>query len=288
VHRIRELVRVAVPAAATVLVVSRGDDELLKLAVRDAWHFPRNEDGRYAGYHPEDSAAAISHLEELRAAGAGYLLLPSTAFWWLDYYDEFSRHLERYEPVLDNEDCRIFRLVEGGGRDADKTAQVVRGRGADVPEQPLPILNELLESILPDGASVAVLTVAGKPAPSVPGGRQWHPQAPAADTAAATGELRELAERGIQFLVIPRAAFGWLRQHPALSETLRTGHRLVTRQRYVCEIYELSPAPSFFPPDGASPSPDTADGSPATASTSAPRKPSWLGKLLRRKRGDAG
>ena len=40
-HQVREAVRSAIPADATVLVVSRGDEELLKLDGRTAWHFPR-------------------------------------------------------------------------------------------------------------------------------------------------------------------------------------------------------------------------------------------------------
>ena len=72
VERIREIVDRELPSDATVLVVSSGDDELLKLgANRRGWHFPQMEDGTYAGYHPGDSAEAIAHLEALREKGAG-------------------------------------------------------------------------------------------------------------------------------------------------------------------------------------------------------------------------
>lgn len=102
------------PAHATVLVVSRGDDRLLELGSRRGWHFPRAEDGRYLGYHPHDSAAAIAHLEELRASGAEYLLFPATARWWLDHYKEFTQHLEtKYTAVPSFDDsCVIFALVD--------------------------------------------------------------------------------------------------------------------------------------------------------------------------------
>ena len=49
--------------------MSRGDDELLDLGAHHAWHFPQDEDGAYVGYHPHDSAEAITHLEALRSAG---------------------------------------------------------------------------------------------------------------------------------------------------------------------------------------------------------------------------
>jgi hypothetical protein len=98
-HRLRERLRAAihacVPEGATVVIVSRGDDLLLKLNSRRGWHFPQNDDGIYAGYHPPSSAYAISHLEALRLKGAQFIVFPNTAFWWLDHYAGFRRHLER-------------------------------------------------------------------------------------------------------------------------------------------------------------------------------------------------
>jgi GT2 family glycosyltransferase len=102
-----------VPPDASVLVLSRGDEELLELGGRQAWHFPQQADGRYLGHYPADGAAAIRHLEELRARGAAYLLVPSTAYWWLDHYSDFGRHLrERYSAAEGRrEACVIFSLA---------------------------------------------------------------------------------------------------------------------------------------------------------------------------------
>jgi hypothetical protein len=112
IHRIRGLVRAVVPRDATVVVISRGDDELLQLGCQQAWHFPRAESGLYAGYYPANSGQAIAHLEALRANGGTHLLLPSTALWWLEHYDGFRQHLEsRYRIVLRQDDvCVIFAL----------------------------------------------------------------------------------------------------------------------------------------------------------------------------------
>ena len=68
--------------------------------------------GRYAGYHPADSEEAIAHLEALRQQGAAYLLFPSTAFWWLEYYRAFKEHLERHYQVVCRQQhvCLIFAL----------------------------------------------------------------------------------------------------------------------------------------------------------------------------------
>jgi hypothetical protein len=108
---LRDVVAAHVPPEATVLIASRGDDELLNIEGRRVWHFPQNENGEWTGYHPADSAAAIAHLEELRARGAQYVVFPQTALWWLDHYREFGEHLRsRYRSVGDDEVCAIFVL----------------------------------------------------------------------------------------------------------------------------------------------------------------------------------
>jgi GT2 family glycosyltransferase len=115
VERVRSVADRAVPPDAAVLVVSRGDDALVELGRRSVAHFPQAADGVYAGYHPADSDQAIAHLEELRAAGAEFLVLPQPSFWWLDHYEGFRSHLERRYSVVahDEESCLVFAL---GGR----------------------------------------------------------------------------------------------------------------------------------------------------------------------------
>ena len=110
--RLRETARAALPREATVVVISKGDDELLDLGVRQAWHFPQDEHGGYAGHYPDSSATAIAQLEELRNRGAEYLLVPATAGWWLDRYPEFGQHLRSsYALVVDDSEvCSIFSL----------------------------------------------------------------------------------------------------------------------------------------------------------------------------------
>jgi GT2 family glycosyltransferase/glycosyltransferase involved in cell wall biosynthesis len=111
IRQIRDVVNRCVSADATVIVVSKGDDELLQMPGRHGWHFPQADNGAYAGYHPRDSAAAIAHLETLRLRGGEYLLFPSTAFWWLEHYAEFRQHLDScYQPVCRDESCVVYAL----------------------------------------------------------------------------------------------------------------------------------------------------------------------------------
>lgn len=109
---IREVVETQLPPQATVVVVSKGDGDLLKLPCREAWHFPQTGQGEYTGHHPANSATAIVQLEALREQGGQFLLLPNPSLWWLDHYVEFRQHLEgRYRLVVDQKDvCLIFAL----------------------------------------------------------------------------------------------------------------------------------------------------------------------------------
>jgi hypothetical protein len=113
VERVRAAVEETVPGDADVLVVSRGDRALVALGARPAGHFPQDPDGRYLGHHPRDSEEAIAELERLRAAGAGYLVLPSTAYWWLDHYRDFADHLHDHYRAADRDSCTIFELAGG-------------------------------------------------------------------------------------------------------------------------------------------------------------------------------
>ena len=107
-------VRTTVPRGRTVLVVSRGDEQFVRLEGRRGWHFPRHEDGRWAGFHPAGSQEAVEHLESLRLQGAQYLVFPQTAFWWLDYYGGLADHLEaRYKLIATSESCRIYDIRAG-------------------------------------------------------------------------------------------------------------------------------------------------------------------------------
>jgi hypothetical protein len=89
------LVEAVTAEGSRVLVVSRGDENLVRLRGRQSGHFPQVDGGTYAGHHPADGAAAVEHLEQLRQAGATHLVLPRTGFWWLDHYAGLRDHLER-------------------------------------------------------------------------------------------------------------------------------------------------------------------------------------------------
>jgi hypothetical protein len=239
-HAIRELVQSTLPAGAIVTVISRGDDQLLSLGDRIGWHFPQDPGGQYTGYHPADSTAAIAHLEDVRERGADYLLIPNTALWWLDHYAGLRDHLEANYPLVVNREevCLVFQLSDRGAvGSASAVPQLRRERvAADFVQQ----FRDLLMCLLPAGAVVAVVSLGERALTDLSGldGRDFPgpglgagaPIAPHTDA---------LAHLGVQFLVVPRTAFGWLEEEPELAQHLASNHRFITRQEHLCEIYEL-------------------------------------------------
>jgi glycosyltransferase involved in cell wall biosynthesis len=112
VYHLRARLSTLVRAGSNVLVVSKGDDRLVQIEGVAAAHFPQDLSGRWPGYHPEDSSAAIAQLEELRRRGAEQLVFPRSSFWWLEHYEELADHLRStHSLVHEDEDCRIFELV---------------------------------------------------------------------------------------------------------------------------------------------------------------------------------
>jgi GT2 family glycosyltransferase len=142
VRRARDLARTTVPRDAAVLVVSRGDPELVALEGARARHFPQSGDGSYAGHHPANSEEAIARLEALRADGVGdYLLIPDGSRWWLEHYPDFYRHLEReYFRVADEAAGIIYHIGAGLGSGTATRMQPIAARadqdqrGQELPE----------------------------------------------------------------------------------------------------------------------------------------------------------
>jgi hypothetical protein len=237
IERVRETANAMIPRNATVLVVSRGDEELLRIGPRRALHFPQDEFGRYSGYHPQDSDAAIGVLESMRARGGEYLLLPSTAFWWLDFYEGFRDHLERnYPPIVSADDCVVFELAGTGVQTAATDADTRTVSVATSSRQLAGPLDELLRALLPADARVAMVTPDAAQLPSFGNCLAISPP----DGHNGLLAVLEEADAGeAEFLVIPAVSYD--RVHGDGEPAAAVGDwRLVTHQRHLCELYERS------------------------------------------------
>src|SRR5262245_23370603 len=259
------MVTATVPPSQTVLVVSRGDDTLLRLGSRSGWHFPRTSDGRYAGYYPKNSAEAIKHLEELRARGARYLVFPATSLWWLEHYPDFKDHLDRrYECVVrDDKICAIYALGDDDTHGADEpSAEAAHDEQVDASGEQLA---SFLDSILPDETILGIIG-SGEVALSRLQGRDvwdFHPSEHApADSKAAVAHLEHLHDEGMEFLVIMREA-PMLTHYPEFLETVERRYRCVAYRRHLCAVYDMT---------GGSPDPG-----PAGAAGGKAGRRRWLG-----------
>jgi hypothetical protein len=251
-----------------VLVVSRGDEQFVRLEGHRGWHFPRHEDGRWGGYHPADSDAAIAHLEELRAKGAQYLVFPESALWWLDHYGELREHLEtRYQLLDASESCLIYDVSRrrstrpyGDGAGGEET-----GRAAMSEERYAKLVDEVraaVTEVLPVGATVLVATDGDDALLSLGSARGWHfprgddgshaPDHP--EDEAAIAHLEKLRSKGAQFIVLPETAFGWLESDSSFAKHLRQ-HYAIAYSDQACRIYDLVGRPvsgvveRLLPPD---------------------------------------
>lgn len=155
IAHIRERVRALVPPGEALLVISKGDPTLIRIADQTAWHFPRGADGEFLGYNPADSGDAIRLLNSQILLGAHYLVIPDTAFWWLEHYRDWAHHLEQtHARIWRDTRCIIYRLDPAPARKSSQAtapnqpgmeAALVKNHPADPSERPdvvcLPVIN---------------------------------------------------------------------------------------------------------------------------------------------------
>lgn len=265
VDRVRDTVRATVPAGATVLVVSRGDPDLVALSGRRGWHFPQDPGGEYAGHYPKTGAEAVAHLEELRREGGEYLVVPGTALWWLEHYPELGRHLdERSRLVADVEGtCRVFGLQ--GWEAGHRRSAVEAGAGARILQAPSsPGVDDrfvsVLESLLPPGAGMVWVCPPGAAPPSLNDRRAWVLTSDVVTSGAGDDDadggglferLERLHEAGAEFVVVPAGGVGGgsgagppSADGASWATVLDGRYPRVARREHLCSIYRLRPPPS--------------------------------------------
>jgi glycosyltransferase involved in cell wall biosynthesis len=108
-RKVAGVIRKLVPEGARLAAVDKSDPTLLHLCDRKGWHFP--DWSLLPDGYPRDSRVAIKHLEQLRSRGADYIVFPSAAFWWLEFYEEFNRHLnDSYTCLWRDDNCVVYEL----------------------------------------------------------------------------------------------------------------------------------------------------------------------------------
>ena len=237
-ERLRTLVRSHIPAGRAVAVISKGDEELLRLDGRPARHFPSSATGEYTGYYPPDSAAATAHLAEIRQQGVEFLVIPATSLWWLDHYTDFGDHLRSHCAEVAREDgvAAIYSL-------AGASAAGASGRQSSDENALLPGMRALVRSLIPEDEEVLVMTGGddalldvgrkARPFPGAPAGTGSPPRGNG------TAELQAARTRGVHYLIVPRTSFRLIQESEHVRAYLERCRTVALRDQ-ICAIFELS------------------------------------------------
>jgi hypothetical protein len=251
VDALRDLVVARVPEGAEVLVISRGDPNLVDLAARRGRHFPADLSGAWAGFHPALGAAATT-LDDQRG-DADHLVVPATAAWWFQTYPELVDLLAGGRCLVDEPGIgSIWELPPRAGRPAP----------ASPPERELRPYRSatvhaasLVASLVGEGEVVLVISrgdperielepAIGRHFPSSRDGTYLgHP----ADDRHALELLQLGLAEGATWLVIHADVEWWADAYPAWWERLHDEHRVVVERPGVCRLFQLVPTTTWSP-----------------------------------------
>jgi glycosyltransferase involved in cell wall biosynthesis len=237
VAQIRKAAEQVIPPTATVLVVSEGDDALLTLGDRRAWHFPQDENRRYLGRDPLDDHEAVERLDALRAQGGTFLVIPSSARWWLDHYAKLRDRLEKScrGIIWQDDACLIFDLHDG--------------EHVSVGHQLRDVVNRVLTPV----ASLIVLSLGHEDWLVLDGRQTWH--FPRKEDGSHAGvepvpvdeliaHLETLRGQGAHYFLVPTPALSWLERHPDFRRYLEDRYVGVVCEEGACLIFSLDPKPT--------------------------------------------
>lgn len=111
VAHVCDTIAAVVPEDATILMVSKGDAQLLDVPGRTVLHFPQDDSGGYAGWYASDTDEVIADLDRQIARGATHIVFPESAAWWFEFYEGLDdRFAHRLEEIDGGGFCRIFAV----------------------------------------------------------------------------------------------------------------------------------------------------------------------------------
>jgi glycosyltransferase involved in cell wall biosynthesis len=98
-----------VPEEESFILVDEGNFVGTNFLQRHPIAFLERE-GQYWG-PPANDSDAIRALDEMRKKGAGFLVVAWPAFWWMDYYSEWTAYMRSRFPCIEqNQRIRVFDL----------------------------------------------------------------------------------------------------------------------------------------------------------------------------------
>jgi hypothetical protein len=215
------------------MVASRGDADLVRFDAVTGRHFPCDERGSWAGYHPALGEAAHMLVEQRGAAS--HLVVPATSAWWFDTYPELVEYLAGGVCLADDPElASVWQLPEQTG----SPALQVEHLGTPEYRASVGHLRELVAALVEPGDTVLVIS-RGDPALvdhdgvdarhfpcDVGGNYAGHP----VDDRAALETLRARRRGGARWLLIPSDADWWAEHYPGFWSAVHLDHRVVVRR----------------------------------------------------------
>ncbi len=107
-----DLVKHLLPAGALVVVASLGDEDEVAFEGLRMWQLP-------LGSSTDGAGAPEAHLETLQRNGAEFLILPKSAFEWLDEHGDLAERLLRDHVLVTHQEhvCDIYEMCPSQAKD---------------------------------------------------------------------------------------------------------------------------------------------------------------------------
>jgi hypothetical protein len=219
VARIREIVRERLPLEATIAVATGGNEELLRLDGRIAWHFPETEQGRgdLFAQGAEGSVATPAWIE----AGMTYEF---SLYGDLEFSKRLARLLVRGVP----EPLSI--------KNAESTPQeLARDDGVMLTAIPNPVFAGEESGV----TNIAWSTGDGSEGQVyVSSGGSYAGRDPA-NNDEALRLLESTKARGAQYLLIPAKSFWWLNDYNEFRDHVEARYPAIMQDESTCIIFHL-------------------------------------------------
>jgi len=215
VNRIRDVVRTTLPPGARVIVVSKGDEDLLELNGRRGWHFPQLEGGGPERLFGEGAEGSVEVPWIETGKSYEFRLYAST---------EHKTRLAAVTVIRDNEDAPPANPIPASG----SGEPFIAAEPNPVPEGPGLGSTTLTWSTGDGSGGQVYLSIYGEYAGHYPAGSEE-----------AIAQLEALRAKGGEFLLFPATSLWWLEHYEGFGEHLESNYRLVYDREETCLIFSL-------------------------------------------------
>ena len=220
VTRIREIVREQIPPDAAIAVATGGNEELLRLDGRIAWHFPETEQGRRGDLFAQAAEGSVATPAWIEAG----MTYEFSLYGGLEFSKRLARILVRGVP----EPLSI--------KNAESTSQeCARDDGVVLAAIPNPVFAGEESGVTNitwstgDGSEGQVY---------VSSGGSYAGRDPA-NSDEALRLLESTKARGAQYLVIPAKSFWWLDDYREFRDHVEARYPAIMQDENACIIFDL-------------------------------------------------